>query len=37
MFAPANALYEAAGFTDCAPFGGYRDSPHNRFMTLDLS
>lgn len=35
-FAPANALYESAGFTDCAAFGGYPASPHNRFMTLAL-
>ena len=37
MFAPANAMYEAAGFTDCAAFGDYPASPHNRFMTLALS
>lgn len=36
MFAPANAMYEAAGFVDCAAFGGYPASPHNRFMTLTL-
>jgi len=36
MFDPANAMYEAAGFTDCAAFGGYPASPHNRFMTLRL-
>lgn len=36
MFAPANAMYEAAGFTDCEAFGGYPASPHNRFMTLVL-
>ncbi|WP_419807595.1 GNAT family N-acetyltransferase [Sphingomonas sp.] len=36
MFVPANALYEAAGFTDCAAFGGYPASPHNRFMTMGL-
>lgn len=35
-FAPANRLYEAAGFVDCAAFGGYPASPHNRFMTLAL-
>lgn len=32
-FAPANRLYEAAGFTDGPVFGGYPASPHNRFMT----
>jgi putative acetyltransferase len=36
MFEPANRMYEAAGFVDCPPFGGYPASPHNRFMTLDL-
>ena len=36
MFGPANALYERAGFTDCAAFGGYPTSPHNRFMTMAL-
>ena len=36
MFAPANAMYEAFGFTDCAAFGGYPPSPHNRFMTRAL-
>ena len=35
-FAPANALYEAAGFVDCDAFGGYPPSPYNRFMTLAL-
>lgn len=36
MFEAANRLYEAAGFTDGPPFGGYPESPHNRFMTLSL-
>ena len=36
MFAAANRLYETAGFVDCDAFGGYPDSPHNRFMTLAL-
>ena len=36
-FTPANALYEAHGFTDCAAFGGYPASPHNRFMSLTLT
>lgn len=36
MFTPANAMYEAAGFVDCPPFGGYPASAHNRFMTLAL-
>ena len=37
MFAPANAMYERYGFVDCAAFGGYPPSAHNRFMTLDLA
>jgi putative acetyltransferase len=37
MFAPANAMYEAAGFVDCDAFSHYPASPHNRFMTLMLS
>jgi putative acetyltransferase len=36
MFAPAIAMYEAAGFVDCEAFGGYPASPHNRFMALEL-
>lgn len=36
MYDAANALYEAAGFADCAPFGGYPPSPHNRFMSMPL-
>ena len=36
MFEAANRMYEAAGFTDGPPFGGYPESPHNRFMTLSL-
>jgi len=36
MFAPAIAMYEGYGFTDCAPFGGYPASAHNRFMTMAL-
>ena len=35
-YIPANALYEAAGFVDGPVFGGYPDSPHNRFMALTL-
>ena len=37
MFAAANRLYEAAGFVDGPVFGGYPESPHNRFMTLPLA
>ena len=36
MFGPANAMYEKAGFIDCAAFGGYPESAHNRFMTMLL-
>ena len=35
-FAAAHALYEKAGFKACGPFAGYRASPHNNFMTLEL-
>lgn len=35
-FEPANRLYESFGFVDGPVFGGYPDSPHNRFMTLSL-
>lgn len=35
-FAPARALYESAGFVACGPFGSYRPSEDNTFMTLDL-
>ena len=35
-FAAARALYRKAGFKACGPFAGYRESPHNTFMTLEL-
>jgi putative acetyltransferase len=35
-FAPARALYLSAGFTRCAPFGRYWDSPYSTCMTLSL-
>ena len=35
-FAPARALYEAAGFRPCDPFGGYENGPHNTCMSLEL-
>ena len=35
-FAPARALYAAAGFVPCPPFAGYRDSPNSTCMTLVL-
>lgn len=37
FFAPARALYERAGFIDCASFGDYpTDDPNSVFMTLLL-
>ena len=36
LHAPARALYRSAGFVDCGPFGTYRASPYNQFMTLSL-
>lgn len=35
-FAPARSLYASAGFEPCSPFGDYRASPDNAFMTLRL-
>jgi putative acetyltransferase len=35
-FESAQSLYKGAGFTPCEPFGGYRPSPFNYFMTLTL-
>lgn len=35
-FAPARALYAAAGFAECPPFGGYRPSTYSTFMTRAL-
>jgi putative acetyltransferase len=35
-FAPARALYGAAGFRQCGPFGAYRPDPNSVFMTLGL-
>jgi putative acetyltransferase len=35
-FEPARALYRRYGFTECAPFGGYREDPNSIFMTLVL-
>ncbi len=33
FFAPARKLYEKFGFVYCEPFGDYRPSPHNTFMS----
>ena len=35
-FAAADSLYRKFGFTDCGPFGNYREDPFSRFMTLQL-
>lgn len=35
-FAPARAMYEAAGFAYCEPFAEYRVSPNSCCMTLSL-
>ena len=35
-FAPARALYAAAGFTLCGRFGDYPESGFSTFMTLEL-
>lgn len=34
---PAISLYRSAGFVSCDAFADYQPSPHNQFMTLDLS
>jgi putative acetyltransferase len=36
-FAPARALYAAAGFERCGPFGDYPDNGFSTFMTMELS
>jgi putative acetyltransferase len=36
-FEPARALYAASGFSECGPFGDYREDPNSVFMTLDLA
>ncbi|MDO5646554.1 GNAT family N-acetyltransferase [Paracoccus sp. (in: a-proteobacteria)] len=33
IFAPARALYVAAGFTETGPFGAYRPDPNSAFFT----
>jgi putative acetyltransferase len=35
-FAPARSLYASAGFTECAPFAEYKESPNSTYMTLRL-
>ena len=36
LFAAANRLYEAFGFTRCGPFGGYPDTPFTHFYTRQI-
>lgn len=36
FFIPARALYTAAGFRECGPFGGYALDPYSTFMTVTL-
>jgi putative acetyltransferase len=36
-FQPALRLYASEGFTECGPFGDYRENPFSVFMTLTLS
>jgi putative acetyltransferase len=36
FFLPARKLYEKHGFDYCGPFGDYRPSQHNTFMTRTL-
>lgn len=35
-FLPARTLYARFGFTECGPFGAYREDPNSVFMTLTL-
>ena len=37
VFAPARALYAAAGFSACPPIPGYCPDPHSVFMTRTLA
>jgi putative acetyltransferase len=36
-FDPARRLYAGFGFSECGPFGDYREDPNSVFMTLDLT
>ncbi|WP_242626635.1 GNAT family N-acetyltransferase [Paracoccus sediminis] len=36
-FSPARALYTAAGFRECPPFGDYRPDPNSVFMAQALA
>jgi len=35
-FAPAHALYESLGFTECEPYASYEASVHSKFMTRSI-
>lgn len=35
-FAPARAMYQRAGFVECAPFADYDDTSFSRYFTLAL-
>ncbi|MBL8789259.1 MAG: GNAT family N-acetyltransferase [Rhizobiales bacterium] len=36
FFAPARALYARHGFSECAPFAGYKPDPNSTFMMMDI-
>jgi putative acetyltransferase len=36
VFAPARSLYAGAGFVPCEPFGDYRRTDNNFYMTMSL-
>ncbi len=36
FFAPARALYARHGFTECAPFEGYKPDPNSTFMMREI-
>ncbi|MGL5818022.1 MAG: GNAT family N-acetyltransferase [Phycicoccus sp.] len=36
QFRPAVTLYRSAGFTECPPFGAYRATDHNVYLTRTL-
>ncbi len=36
FFEPARTLYRTFGFTDCGPFGSYREDPNSVFMTRQI-
>lgn len=36
FFAPARALYTRHGFSECAPFAGYKPDPNSTFMMMEI-